>query len=57
MAGYGLGAYQTRQLVREMGGRLEVNSEVGHGTIMRVVLPVQGGASDMEPVREGLGAA
>ena len=46
-SGYGLGAYQTRQLVREMGGRLEVNSEVGQGTVMRVVLPV----------KEGLGVA
>lgn len=37
--GYGLGAYQTRQLVREMGGRLEVDSKLGHGTTMRIVLP------------------
>ncbi|MEX2615417.1 MAG: XrtA/PEP-CTERM system histidine kinase PrsK [Alphaproteobacteria bacterium] len=46
-SGFGLGAYQTRQLVREMGGRLEVISEVGHGTVMRVVLPL----------KEGLGVA
>ncbi len=39
-AGYGLGAYQARQLVREMGGRLEVSSTPGKGTVMRVVLPV-----------------
>lgn len=38
-SGYGLGAYQTRQFVRELGGRLEVDSEVGRGTIMRVILP------------------
>lgn len=41
-SGYGLGAYQTRHLVREMGGRLEVESNPGKGTAMRVVLPVQG---------------
>ncbi len=56
-SGYGLGAYQTRQLVREMGGRLEVNSKVGRGTLMRVVLP--GGAQKVaaEPEVEELGAA
>ena len=43
-SGYGLGAYQTRQLVREMGGRLEVLSEVGRGTVMRVVLPLREGS-------------
>lgn len=39
-SGYGIGAYQTRQLVRELGGRLEVDSDPGRGTIMRVVLPL-----------------
>ncbi|MCP5371501.1 MAG: PEP-CTERM system histidine kinase PrsK [Hyphomicrobiales bacterium] len=38
--GYGLGAYQARQLVREMGGRLEVASVLGKGTSMQVYLPV-----------------
>lgn len=37
--GYGLGAYQTRELVRQLGGRLEVESKIGQGTIMRVILP------------------
>lgn len=46
-SGYGLGAYQTRQLVREMGGRLEVISTPGEGTIMRILLPMAGaGLSD-----------
>jgi len=40
--GYGLGAYQARQLVREMGGRLDVASAVGKGTSMQVYLPVNG---------------
>ena len=39
-SGYGLGAYQTRELVREMGGRLEVISAPGAGTVMRIALPV-----------------
>ncbi|CCG40560.1 XrtA/PEP-CTERM system histidine kinase PrsK [Magnetospirillum molischianum] len=36
--GYGLGAYQTRHLIRRMGGTLEVESLPGHGTRMRVWL-------------------
>jgi signal transduction histidine kinase len=38
--GMGLGAYQARQMVRDMGGRLEVSSRVGEGTTMIVRLPV-----------------
>ena len=37
--GYGLGAYQARELVREMGGRLEVSSALGMGTVMQVIFP------------------
>ena len=55
--GYGLGAYQTRQLVRELGGRLEVVSEVGQGTTMRVILPVDAQTSWTLGKREKLGAA
>ncbi|OAN51560.1 XrtA/PEP-CTERM system histidine kinase PrsK [Magnetospirillum moscoviense] len=39
-AGYGIGAFQTRHLVGEMGGRLEVDSIPDHGTTMRIVLPL-----------------
>lgn len=38
--GYGLGAFQSREMVRDMGGRLEVNTQPGQGTIMRIVLPL-----------------
>lgn len=37
--GWGVGAFQCREQVRAMGGRLEVFSEPGIGTSMRVVLP------------------
>ena len=37
-SGYGIGAFQTRQLVRDMGGRLEVSTSPSHGTMMKVVL-------------------
>ncbi len=39
--GFGIGAYQTRQLVEEMGGRLDVQSVVGQGTKMIVRLPAR----------------
>lgn len=38
--GYGIGAFQTRELIRMTGGDLEVISRLGAGTTMRVVLPL-----------------
>jgi signal transduction histidine kinase len=38
--GYGIGAFQTRELIRMAGGDIEVISEPGAGTTMRIVLPV-----------------
>jgi len=38
--GMGVGAYESRQYVRELGGRIEVDSSEGHGTTVRVMLPV-----------------
>jgi putative PEP-CTERM system histidine kinase len=43
--GYGIGAFQTRELIRMSGGDLEVISEVGRGTTMRVILPLAGRAA------------
>ncbi|MGH7330045.1 MAG: ATP-binding protein, partial [Polyangiaceae bacterium] len=37
--GYGIGAYESREVARALGGRLEVSSEPGKGTIMRMRLP------------------
>jgi signal transduction histidine kinase len=39
-SGYGIGAYQARALIREQGGELRVESLPGHGTTMRILLPV-----------------
>jgi putative PEP-CTERM system histidine kinase len=39
-AGFGIGAYQCREQVREMGGRLLVDSAPGRGTRMIVRLPL-----------------
>lgn len=44
--GYGIGAFQTRELIRAAGGELEVLSRPGTGTTMRIVLPLVG---DGEP--------
>jgi putative PEP-CTERM system histidine kinase len=38
--GYGVGLYQCRRLARELGGRLEVESELERGTVARVRLPL-----------------
>jgi len=46
--GYGIGAFQTRELMRMAGGDLEVISEKGFGTTMRIILPL---VSEREPAR------
>ena len=46
--GYGIGAFQTRELIRMAGGDLEVISEKGFGTTMRIILPL---VSEREPAR------
>ncbi len=38
--GYGIGAFQTRELIRMAGSDLEVISEKGFGTRMRIILPL-----------------
>jgi len=43
--GLGIGAYQTRELLRMAGGELEVVSEKGAGTIMRMTFPMLADAS------------
>lgn len=38
--GFGIGAFQSRQYARELGGDVEVISSPGAGTTMRVTLPI-----------------
>ncbi len=38
-AGFGIGAFEARQLVQAMGGTLEVTSREGQGTRFRITLP------------------
>jgi putative PEP-CTERM system histidine kinase len=39
--GMGIGAYQARELVRSAGGRVEVASEPGSGTVFRLIFPYE----------------
>ena len=43
--GFGIGAYEARQLAEAMRGSIAVTSEEGRGTCFRVILPV---ASQLE---------
>jgi signal transduction histidine kinase len=36
----GIGAYQAREYVRSLGGWLEVDSQPGRGTRVRIVVPL-----------------
>jgi putative PEP-CTERM system histidine kinase len=45
-AGMGIGAYESSQYVRELGGQILVDSEPGRGTIITVVLPLFESHSD-----------
>ncbi len=40
-AGMGIGAYQSREVVRELGGDVDVVSEPGKGTLFRVRIPLE----------------
>jgi len=39
-AGMGIGAYESAQYIRELGGEMQVDSEPGKGTRMTVILPL-----------------
>jgi signal transduction histidine kinase len=41
--GMGIGAYQVREYVRSLGGRVEVASEPGRGTRFTLLLPLAAG--------------
>lgn len=44
--GYGIGAYESRELVRELGGSLNVSSKPGEGTKVTICLPIIETAAD-----------
>jgi putative PEP-CTERM system histidine kinase len=47
LAGMGIGVYESREYIRELGGRLEVESRRGEGSTFRVVLPLQAASRQM----------
>ena len=50
--GYGIGAFQTRELIRMAGGDLVVISEKEFGTTMRIILPL---VPEREPAASSAG--
>ena len=47
--GMGIGAYETKQYVTELGGEIDVESEVGRGSVFRIYLPLM--VMNMEAAR------
>jgi putative PEP-CTERM system histidine kinase len=39
-SGMGIGAYESFQYVRELGGSIDVKSELGHGSVVTMLLPL-----------------
>lgn len=48
LTGTGIGAYETAQYVKELGGRIEADSRPGAGTTIRIVLPLHANAGAPE---------
>jgi putative PEP-CTERM system histidine kinase len=54
VAGMGIGAYESFQYVQELGGKVQVDSEEGRGTVVRLLLPLMESfqASDLHTLEE-----
>ena len=52
--GYGIGAYESREFVRELGGRMEVRSAPGQGTSIRIRFPAVRGTDDADDRLRGM---
>jgi signal transduction histidine kinase len=46
--GVGLGLYLARHIIEQLGGRITVESKVGHGTLFTVLLPASVGSGNSE---------
>lgn len=51
--GMGIGAYESFQYIRELGGRIEVDSAPGRGTVVTVRLPLFDPRPETEPIVTG----
>jgi len=52
--GFGIGAFESREFVRELGGRMDVDSEQGRGTTIRISLPAMRSANTHEQGLRGV---
>ncbi|MCW5730892.1 MAG: PEP-CTERM system histidine kinase PrsK [Alphaproteobacteria bacterium] len=50
-AGYGIGMFQAREIMREQGGRLLVDSRPGRGTRMTMMFPIGAGVAGLASVK------
>lgn len=50
-AGMGLGAYESQELIRELGGEISVDSTIGEGTIITVRIPLRENDIEVEPLK------
>jgi signal transduction histidine kinase len=50
-AGMGVGVFESREYIQELGGRLDVASRVGEGTTFTLTLPLNG-ARAAQPLDE-----
>jgi len=50
--GFGIGAYEARELVRSMGGHLKVESTPGRGSVFTLHLPLAGKARSVPDSKE-----
>jgi signal transduction histidine kinase len=51
LSGMGIGAFQTREYVQQLGGELEVQSTPGKGTVFCMLLPLMEDATSDSGVR------
>lgn len=47
LTGMGIGAYECREVVQAAGGQVGVDSQLGQGTVFRIMLPLIAGAEEL----------
>lgn len=51
--GMGIGAYECREYIRELGGQVEVSSAPSKGTIFQLILPLDAGSGKQQEEMQG----